>query len=50
MLIDWNMPEMDGLELVKAVRGQLEYERIVLVMVTTENEPTRIAGADGGCR
>ena len=43
MLVDWNMPEMDGLELVKEVRAQLEYERIVVVMVTTENEPTRIA-------
>jgi two-component system chemotaxis response regulator CheY len=45
VLVDWNMPEMDGLELIKAVRSQLDFERIVVVMVTTENEPTQIARA-----
>ena len=44
-LVDWNMPEMDGLELIKAVRRQLDFERIVVVMVTSENEPTQIARA-----
>lgn len=45
MLVDWNMPQMDGLELIKAVRSQLDFERIVVVMVTSENEPTQIARA-----
>lgn len=38
MLVDWNMPEMNGLELVRAVRSDPERARIVLMMVTTETE------------
>jgi two-component system chemotaxis response regulator CheY len=50
-LVDWNMPVMDGLEFVKAVRADPEYERMVVVMVTSESDPARIlralmAGAD----
>ena len=37
MLVDWNMPEMDGLELVRAVRADPAYNDIHLVMVTTES-------------
>ena len=35
-LVDWNMPVMDGLEFVKAVRARPEYDHVVLMMVTTE--------------
>ncbi len=38
MLVDWNMPEMNGLELVRAVRSDPERARMVLMMVTTETE------------
>jgi two-component system chemotaxis response regulator CheY len=38
MLVDWNMPEMNGLELIRAVRSHPERSRIVLMMVTTETE------------
>lgn len=38
MLVDWNMPEMNGLELVRSVRSHPERARIVLMMVTTETE------------
>jgi two-component system chemotaxis response regulator CheY len=38
MLVDWNMPEMNGLELIRAVRSNPERSRIVLMMVTTETE------------
>ena len=44
-LVDWNMPEMNGLEFVKAVRANPIYERIKLVMVTTETEPAKMARA-----
>ncbi len=44
-LVDWNMPEMNGLEFVKAVRANPVYERIKLVMVTTETEPAKMARA-----
>lgn len=50
-LVDWNMPEMNGLELVAAIRQQPEFESLRIVMVTTETEADRVvealeAGAD----
>lgn len=50
-LVDWNMPEMNGLEFVKAVRADSRFRSMKLVMVTTETEPARmvqalLAGAD----
>ena len=45
VLVDWNMPEMDGLTFVKVVRANPLYERIKLVMVTTETEPAKMARA-----
>lgn len=45
VLVDWNMPEMNGLDFVKAVRANPQYEQLKLVMVTTETEPSRMARA-----
>ena len=45
VLVDWNMPEMNGLEFVEAVRAKPDYQRLSLVMVTTESEPARMARA-----
>ena len=36
ILTDWNMPNMGGLEFVKAVRSMPDYSKIPIVMVTTE--------------
>ena len=44
-LVDWNMPEMNGLEFVKKVRASSEYRKLKMVMVTTETEPTQMARA-----
>ncbi len=44
-LVDWNMPEMNGLEFVQAVRANPEHSDLKLVMVTTETEPARMARA-----
>jgi two-component system chemotaxis response regulator CheY len=44
-LIDWNMPEMNGLEFIRAVRHQHEYEGMVLLMVTTETEMSQMVRA-----
>lgn len=44
-LVDWNMPEMNGLEFVKAVRANSVYERMKICMVTTETEPAKMARA-----
>lgn len=44
-LIDWNMPVMNGLEFVTAVRARPEYRDITLMMVTTESERSQIVRA-----
>ena len=36
LITDWNMPEMNGLELVKKVRAESKYENMPIIMVTTE--------------
>jgi two-component system chemotaxis response regulator CheY len=38
ILVDWNMPEMNGLELVKEIRKDPSLASLVIVMVTTETE------------
>jgi two-component system, chemotaxis family, chemotaxis protein CheY len=38
VLVDWNMPEMNGLEFVQSVRARPEYEAVKLMMVTTETQ------------
>jgi two-component system, chemotaxis family, chemotaxis protein CheY len=50
-LLDWNMPLMDGFELLTHIRAHRDYDEMRVVMVTTECEPhqmTRalLAGAD----
>ena len=45
VLVDWNMPVMDGLEFIKAVRGRSEFDAVKLVMVTTETESEQVARA-----
>lgn len=37
-LVDWNMPEMNGLELLKRLRQEPALSSLVVVMVTTESE------------
>ena len=44
-LVDWIMPEMDGLEFVRAVRSDHAHDRLRLVMVTTLTATTEIAKA-----
>ena len=44
-LVDWNMPRMTGIEMVKAVRARQEFNDHRLIMVTTETEPERMAQA-----
>ena len=44
-LVDWNMPNMNGLDLVSALRRRTEWRRIAIVMVTTENEHNQVVRA-----
>lgn len=43
VLVDWNMPEMNGLDFIKAVRANPNYSDLPLMMVTTETEMERMA-------
>ncbi|MFC7879490.1 response regulator [Isoptericola sp. NPDC057391] len=43
--VDWNMPVMDGLQLVQAVRARREWRDLTLLMVTTESEQSQIVRA-----
>jgi two-component system, chemotaxis family, chemotaxis protein CheY len=38
ILVDWNMPEMNGLDFVKTIRADPKYREVPLMMVTTETE------------
>lgn len=44
-LLDWNMPEMNGFELLVALRADPRYLDLPVVMVTTETEMAQIARA-----
>jgi two-component system chemotaxis response regulator CheY len=51
VLVDWNMPEMNGLEFVQRVRANPDYGTVKLMMVTTETQIEQMtraleAGAD----
>lgn len=50
-LVDWDMPRMNGMEFVQAVRRNKDFAETKLMMVTTQNSMERImlaleAGAD----
>jgi two-component system chemotaxis response regulator CheY len=47
VLADWNMPEMNGLELVKSLRQNREFDSLKILMVTTETEMGQMASALG---
>ena len=44
-LVDWNMPNMDGLEMVKLLRRELRDADTTVMMVTSESSPKRMAQA-----
>ncbi|MCA9048611.1 MAG: response regulator [Planctomycetaceae bacterium] len=45
VLVDWNMPVMNGLDFVKKVRATDGFETQKIIMVTTETEPAQMARA-----
>ena len=49
-LVDWNMPQMKGIDLVRAVRAQQELAAMKIMMVTTETEMEQVQCALGAGR
>ena len=45
VLVDWNMPEMNGLDFIKAIRAQRVYDRVNILMVTSETELDQVTKA-----
>lgn len=45
LITDWNMPEMNGLDLVKKVRGDSRFTDIPIIMVTTEGGKAEVITA-----
>ena len=51
VLVDWNMPDINGIEFVEVVRARPVHQELPIVMVTTEMEPSSmlkamVAGVD----
>ena len=44
-LVDWNMPEMDGITFLRTVRRIPRFRSMVVLMVTTETEADRVVQA-----
>ncbi|MBR7118429.1 MAG: chemotaxis response regulator CheY [Helicobacteraceae bacterium] len=45
LITDWNMPEMNGLDLVKKVKGDQRFADIPIIMVTTEGGKAEVITA-----
>ena len=42
ILADWNMPTMNGFELLQAIRNNPEYKNLPFIMITAENEQEKV--------
>ncbi|OPY15344.1 MAG: hypothetical protein A4E66_00130 [Syntrophus sp. PtaB.Bin001] len=52
VLLDWNMPIMSGIDVIKSMRRDDRFKKIPVLMISTESEDDRIkevinAGAQG---
>jgi len=47
ILLDWNMPVMDGYETLKRIKADTRFKHIPVTMVTTETERLKVVAAIG---
>jgi len=45
VLLDWNMPGLDGYELLKRLRADERFSKVPVVMATSENNKTHLVAA-----
>lgn len=45
LLVDWNMPEMNGVEFIRAVRSNHDYDDACIMMVTSETQADQVIEA-----
>jgi len=45
ILLDWNMPEMDGMQFLKKVRAMPNYKDLPIIMVTSESAKYNVVEA-----
>lgn len=45
ILTDWNMPNMNGLELVKKIRSEGTHQKTPIIMITTEGGKSEVITA-----
>jgi two-component system chemotaxis response regulator CheY len=45
ILLDWNMPKMDGFTFLKTIRGMDKFKSVKVIMCTSESEKTKIVDA-----
>jgi two-component system chemotaxis response regulator CheY len=45
VLLDWNMPEMDGFEVLSLIRSEPAHKNVRVMMVTTESEMSQVSVA-----
>lgn len=45
VLLDWNMPDMDGFEVLSLIRSEPAHKDVRVMMVTTESEMSQVAVA-----
>jgi two-component system chemotaxis response regulator CheY len=51
VLLDWNMPMMDGMEFLRAARAEYGPDKPLVMLCTTENTPEKILTAlDAGAQ
>ena len=45
MLVDWNMPQMNGFDFLRAVRANRAYDAVRILMVTSEAQGEQVTRA-----
>lgn len=45
VLMDWNMPNMTGIDALKAIRANPDHKSLPVIMITSESEKCRITEA-----